>query len=91
MDELKNNLPAEPAEETAEEDVGEIFRIRRETLKALQDGGQFTEQLVLQEELKNYPIAAVWEEFCARAKLPANEQWMADVLKYERDVLSQRG
>ncbi|MCQ2426550.1 MAG: lysine--tRNA ligase, partial [Lachnospiraceae bacterium] len=40
MDELKNNLPTEPAEETAEEDVGEIFRIRREKLKALQDAGQ---------------------------------------------------
>ena len=60
------------------------------TLKALQDGEQFTEQLVLQEELKSYPFAAVWEEFCARAKLPANETWMADVLKYERDVQSKR-
>jgi len=59
-------------------------------LKALQDGEQFTEQLVLQEELKSYPFAAVWEEFCSRAKLPANEAWMADVLKYERDVLSKR-
>ena len=61
-----------------------------DTLKALQDGEQFTEQLVLQEELKSYPFAAVWEEFCARAKLPANETWMADVLKYERDVQSKR-
>jgi L-rhamnose isomerase len=60
------------------------------TLKTLQDGEQFTEQLVLQEELKTYPLAAVWEEFCARAKMPANEAWMANVLKYERDVLSKR-
>ena len=62
----------------------------KETLKTLQDGAQFTEQLVLQEELKTYPMGAVWEEFCARANLPANEAWMAEVLKYERDVLSQR-
>ena len=62
----------------------------KETLKALQDGAQFTEQLVLQEELKTYPMGAVWQEFCDRAGLPANETWMADVLKYERDVLSQR-
>ena len=60
------------------------------TLKALQDARQYTEQLVLQEELKAYPWQAVWEEFCARAKMPANEAWMAEVLKYERDVLSQR-
>ena len=62
----------------------------KETLKALQDARQYTEQLVLQEELKTYPMAAVWEEFCARAKLPANECWMKDVLEYERDVLSKR-
>ena len=62
----------------------------KETLKALQDGAQFTEQLVLQEELKTYPMGAVWQEFCDRADQPANETWMADVLKYERDVLSKR-
>ena len=61
-----------------------------ETLKALQDARQYTEQLVLQEELKCYPWQEVWKEFCARAKLPADECWMAEVLKYERDVLSKR-
>lgn len=61
-----------------------------ETLKALQDARQFTEQLVLQEELKAYPWQEVWKEFCSRAKLPADECWMAEVLKYERDVLSRR-
>ena len=60
------------------------------TLKALQDSRQYTEQLVLQEELKSYPWQDVWKEFCARAKLPADECWMAEVLKYERDVLSAR-
>jgi L-rhamnose isomerase len=35
-------------------------------------------------------MGAVWEEFCARSNLPANECWMKDVLEYERDVLSQR-
>ncbi len=62
----------------------------QETLKALQDARQYTEQLVLQEELKCYPWQEVWKEFCARAKLPADECWMAEVLKYERDVLSRR-
>ena len=60
------------------------------TLKALQDARQYTEQLVLQEELKAYPWQEVWKEFCARAKLPADECWMADVLKYQRDVLLKR-
>ncbi len=61
------------------------------TLVGLQNARQYTEQLVLQEELKTYPMAAVWEEFCARAKLPADESWMKDVLAYEKKVLLARG
>ena len=62
----------------------------QETLKALQDARQYTEQLVLQEELKAYPWNEVWAEFCRREKKAADECWMADVLKYQRDVLSLR-
>ena len=61
------------------------------TLVGLQNARQYTEQLVLQEELKTYPMAAVWEEFCTRAKLPADESWMKDVLAYEKKVLLARG
>ena len=62
-----------------------------QTLVGLQNARQYTEQLVLQEELKTYPMAAVWEEFCTRAKLPADESWMKDVLAYEKKVLLARG
>ncbi len=61
------------------------------TLVGFQDARQYTEQLVLQEELKSYPLSAVWEEFCDRAGLPADESWMKDVLAYEKQVLSKRG
>ncbi len=60
------------------------------TLKAMQDAGEFTAQLVMQEELKSYPWTDVWEEFCKRAKCDAGEEWLAKVKKYERDVLSKR-
>ncbi len=59
-------------------------------LKKLQESGRFTEQLVLQEEIKNYPAGAVWEEFCRRANQPAGEEWLADVAKYEQNVLFKR-
>lgn len=59
-------------------------------LKELQDRGDFTAQLVLQEEFRNYPFEAVWEEFCARAGVPADEKWFDAVRKYERDVLLKR-
>ncbi len=60
-------------------------------LKALQDAGEFTAQLVLQEEYKNYPTEAVWDEFCKRNKVPANEAWLKAVQKYEKEVLLKRG
>jgi L-rhamnose isomerase len=60
------------------------------SLKALQDAGEFTEQLVLQEEYKNYPVEDVWAEFCRRAGVPADEAWFKQVRKYEKDVLLKR-
>ena len=59
-------------------------------LKAMQDAQEFTSQLVLQEEYKNYPFEEVWAEFCRRAGVPAGEGWFDSVRKYERDVLSKR-
>lgn len=60
------------------------------SLRAMQDAGEFTAQLVLQEEYKNYPFESVWEEFCKRAKVPAGESWLAAVQKYEKTVLAKR-
>ena len=59
-------------------------------LKALQDAGELTAQLVLQEEYKNYPFEEVWAEFCKRLGVPAGEEWFKTVQKYEKDVLLKR-
>ncbi|GHT92181.1 L-rhamnose isomerase [Spirochaetia bacterium] len=57
-------------------------------LKALQDAGNFSKLLVMQEELKTLPFGAVWEEYLARQGIaPA---WFAAVEQYERDVLKKR-
>jgi L-rhamnose isomerase len=60
------------------------------TLKEMQDAGRFTELLVLQEEYKNYPMEAVWAEFCKRAGVPAGEEWLKAVQTYEKKVLALR-
>ena len=60
-------------------------------LKGMQDAGEFTAQLVCQEEYKNYPVEEIWAEFCKRAGMPADEAWLKVVQKYEKDVLSKRG
>ena len=59
-------------------------------LKAMQDAGEFTSQLVLQEEYKNYPADEIWAEFCRRNGVVADEAWLKDVQKYEKDVLLKR-
>ena len=61
-----------------------------DALKAMQDAGEFTSQLVMQEEFKNYPVSDVWAEFCRRAGMPADESWLKAVQKYEKEVLLKR-
>lgn len=58
--------------------------------KAMQDEGRFTELLVAQEEAKTLPFGEVWAEYCRRAGVPGDGQWLAQVQAYERDVLSKR-
>ena len=60
-------------------------------LKALQDSGNFTKLMVIQEELKTAPIGDVWAEYCRRCGVPEDGQWFGTVEKYEADVLSKRG
>ncbi|MDL2233331.1 L-rhamnose isomerase [Ruminococcaceae bacterium OttesenSCG-928-L11] len=59
-------------------------------MRAMQDECRFTELMVLSEALKMYPMGAVWEEFCSRMGVPADDAWFDSVAAYERDVLSNR-
>lgn len=58
--------------------------------KAMQDEGRFTELLVAQEESKTLPFGEIWAEYCRRAGVPEDGQWLAQVQAYEHDVLSKR-
>ena len=60
------------------------------TLRALQDSANTTKLLALQEELKTYPFADVWNEYCARCDVPVGESWFEEIEKYEAEVLSKR-
>lgn len=61
-----------------------------EKLKELQDHSEFTELMMLQEELKLYPMGDVWNEFCARAGKIGDESWFRAVKEYEANVLQAR-
>ena len=59
-------------------------------LKELQDTMQFTELMMLQEEMKFYPVGDVWNEFCRRAGMPGDASWFEVIRAYEKDVLAKR-
>lgn len=59
-------------------------------LKKLQSEKRFTELMVLQEELKTYPFADVWDYFCESSGVPQKEDWYQVVKQYENDVLLKR-
>jgi L-rhamnose isomerase len=56
--------------------------------RALQDAGNFSKLLVMQEEIKTLPFGAVWEEYLTRESIPSN--WFGKVEQYEEEVLKKR-
>ncbi|TLS48534.1 L-rhamnose isomerase [Paenibacillus antri] len=62
-----------------------------EALKAAELEGDYTTRLALTEEFKSYPFGAVWDYYCATQGVPVREAWLAEVKRYEADVLSARG
>ncbi|MBR4193201.1 MAG: L-rhamnose isomerase [Oscillospiraceae bacterium] len=59
-------------------------------LKQLQDRGNFTKLMVLQEELKTLPFGEIWDEYCRRCGKPADGEWFPEVERYEKSVLEAR-
>ena len=58
-------------------------------LKELQDTNQMTKKMVLQEQCKMLPLGDVWEEYCRRCGVSA-DNWFEEVEKYEKEVLFER-
>ena len=59
-------------------------------LKELQDQCRFTELMMMQEELKTYPMGAVWDYYCEQEGVPVRADWYQEVQKYEETVLAAR-
>jgi L-rhamnose isomerase len=60
-------------------------------LRRQQEAGDYTDRLALLEEAKTLPFGAVWDYYCATQGVPVGGAWLADVKRYEKDVLSRRG
>ena len=58
-------------------------------LKKRQDEANFSEQMMLQEEMKTLPYGDVWEEYLSRNHF-AGSDWFEAVRDYENKILKER-
>ena len=59
-------------------------------LKKLQDEGNFSRLMVVQEELKTLPFGEIWDEYCRACGKPLDGEWYNEIERYEKTVLEAR-
>lgn len=61
-----------------------------EKLSELQYQEDFTQLMMIQEELKTYPFNDIWNYYCESNHVPIKEEWYQEVMDYEQKVLRKR-
>ena len=59
-------------------------------LLQFEEAGQWFERLALLEELKSKPFGAVWDYYCMTNDVPVAQDYIQEVITYEKEVLSKR-
>jgi L-rhamnose isomerase len=62
------------------------FLLPQARLKAAEAALDYTTRLILTEEVKDLPFAAVWAEFCARHNRPTGAALLRDLTTYQNNV-----
>lgn len=60
------------------------------TLKKYEEKNKIFERLALMEVLKTKPLGAVYNYYCLKNNVPVGEDYITDIEKYEKEVLSKR-
>ena len=60
------------------------------TLVKLEEEGRYFERLALLELLKTKPFGAVYDYYCLKNKVPVGQDYIEEIMKYEKDVLIKR-
>lgn len=61
-----------------------------EKYRQAENSFDYTTRLALMEEAKTLPYGAVWDYYCLKSNAPVGEEWLNEVKKYEKEVLSKR-
>ena len=59
-------------------------------LTKLQNENNWTDLMVLGEELKTLPFGDVWTEYCKECGAPLDGEWFDTVKQYEKEIQSKR-
>ncbi|MCX6142549.1 MAG: L-rhamnose isomerase [Ignavibacteriales bacterium] len=59
-------------------------------LREAEGNGDYFARLALLEETRLLPLGAVWDYFCLSNSVPAGEEWIAEIHRYEHETLSKR-
>jgi L-rhamnose isomerase len=61
-----------------------------ETLVKYEEKGRTFERLSLLELMKTKPFGAIWDYYCMKNNVPVGEDYIAEIVKHEKEVLSKR-
>jgi L-rhamnose isomerase len=61
-----------------------------QTLLKFEEEGKTFERLSYLELMKSKPFGAVWDYYCIMNKVPAGQDYIEEIRKYEKEVLSKR-
>ena len=59
-------------------------------MKALQDAGDFSRLMVMQEEMKTLPFGEIWDGYCRSCGRSADGEWFPQIGEYEKETLMKR-
>ena len=59
-------------------------------MRELEEEGDNFGRLALMEELKTMPFGDVWDFYCLKQDVPAREEWIEEVRRYEAEITSKR-
>lgn len=75
----------------AQKSLLQAFLEPLDILRRYEDEGKWFERLALLEEEKTLPFGAVYDYFNMKNNVPVGEEYIANVQRYEQEVLAKRG
>lgn len=75
----------------AQKSLLQAFLEPLDILRRYENEGKWFERLALLEEEKTLPFGAVYDYFNMKNNVPVGEEYIADVQRYEQEVLAKRG